>query len=72
MDTKDRNTEKKTQKEKGRGFFYGLKTEWKKISWKDAPDVAKGTAAVLCAAAALGMCIAGVDSVLLFLEGLLI
>ena len=52
------------KKEKKTGFFKGVKSEFKKISWPDKKSLFKQTLAVILVALVLGVIIAGLDGVL--------
>lgn len=50
-----------TEKTKKPGFFKGVKSEFKKITWPDKKSLLKQTVAVVLTAIALGVLIAVVD-----------
>ena len=52
------------KKEKKPGFFKGVKSEFKKITWPDKKSLFKQTLAVILVALVLGVIIAALDSVL--------
>ncbi len=50
--------------EKKPGFFKGMKSEFKKITWPDKKSLFKQTLAVILVSLVLGVIIAALDSVL--------
>jgi len=54
------------KKEKKPGFFRGVKSEFKKITWPDKKSLFKQTLAVILVSLVVGVIIAGLDSVLQF------
>ena len=54
------------KKEKKPGFFKGVKSEFKKITWPDKKSLFKQTLAVILVSLVVGVIIAALDSVLQF------
>lgn len=48
------------------GFFKGVKSEFKKISWPDKKTMLKQSVAVVCVSVVLGLIIAVLDYVMQF------
>ena len=53
-----------TEKSGVKGFFKGVKTEFKKISWPDATTLLKQSVVVVAVSIALGLVIALMDTVI--------
>ena len=53
-----------TEKSGVKGFFKGVKTEFKKISWPDATTLLKQSVVVIAVSIALGLVIALMDTVI--------
>ena len=53
-----------TEKSGVKGFFKGVKTEFKKISWPDATTLFKQSVVVVAVSIALGLVIALMDTVI--------
>ncbi len=51
----------KTEKARKTGFFQGVKTEFKKITWPDKDSLVKQSVAVVCISVVTGMIIAILD-----------
>ena len=58
--------------EKGKGWFKGLNSEFKKIVWPDKESVAKQTAAVIVITIILGAIISLLDTGLKYLVDLIL
>ncbi len=64
-DTTTTAKEKKSQTpKKKRGFFKGVKSEFKKISWPSRDTVVKESAAVIVISVVLGVLITIIDTIL--------
>lgn len=50
-----------TEKTKKPGFFAGIKSEFKKITWPDRKDLLKQSVAVVCISVVVGAIIAVLD-----------
>lgn len=50
-----------TEKTKKPGFFEGVKSEFKKITWPDRKDLLKQSVAVVCISVVVGAIIAVLD-----------
>ena len=50
--------------DKGKGWFKGLKAEFRKINWASKDDITKQTVAVVVVSVILGLLIAGIDFLL--------
>lgn len=50
-----------TEKTKKPGFFAGVKSEFKKITWPDRKDLLKQSVAVVCISVVVGAIIAVLD-----------
>ncbi|WP_194611501.1 preprotein translocase subunit SecE [Clostridium vitabionis] len=61
------DTEKNQKSAKKTSYWKGLKSEFNKIVWPDQETVAKETGSVVAASIALGLIIAGLDTLLVFL-----
>ncbi|MBP3603840.1 MAG: preprotein translocase subunit SecE [Lachnospiraceae bacterium] len=55
------SVKKEKAKEKKPGFFKGLKSEYKKITWPDKDSLLKQTVAVVCVSVVVGVIIAILD-----------
>ena len=55
------SVKKEKAKEKKSGFFKGLKSEYKKITWPDKDSLLKQTVAVVCVSVVVGVIIAILD-----------
>ncbi len=55
------NKDSKAKESKSKGFFAGVKTEFRKIIWPDRETMVKQLAAVLCVTVAAALLIAVID-----------
>ena len=53
------------KKEQKRGFWKGVRSEWRKILWPNREELAKETVLVVLISVVLGLVITGIDSLAL-------
>lgn len=58
---------KKDQSKGLKGVFKGLSTEFSKISWPSRNEITKETCVVLAVSLVLGLCIFGLDKLIIFI-----
>ena len=63
---KGKKNSKKDQSKSLKGVFRGLKTEFSKITWPSRNEITKETITVLIVSVILGLCIFGLDKLIVF------